>query len=276
MSDINAVQWFSYNGALLPKTPPHHNIELTKNEQHNLLATYNPYFIRWTSHFDTLDETSFWYILKDSPEELSEYSSKIRNQIKKGLRLCRIEKTDSSTIINEGYVVYKAAFDHYQTLQKPLNREDFQRSLTSLDHAWEFWSIRNDNGKMIGYSQNYIADNTCNYSTVKLHPDFLPLYPAYALFFTMNEHYLNSRKMAYIHDGTRSLAHQSNIQSFLIQKFHFRQAFCHLHVAYRRDIAIVVALLYPFRHLIKRLSNPLFQKISVLLKHEEIRRTDGQ
>lgn len=272
---MSPIIWKSYQGVLIPDTQPHHNIELSKNEQHKLLSTYNPYFIRWTSDFDTHHETPFWYIIKDTPEELSRYNSKIRNQIKKGLNLCCVEKIDCHTLIHEGYEVYSSAFDHYQTLQQPLNREHFEKSLSSLDNSWEFWSVRNDAGKLIAYSQNHIVDNICNYSTVKLHPDFLPLYPAYALFFTMNEYYLNIRKMAYVHDGARSLAHQSNIQSFLIQKFHFRKTYCTLHVAYRHDIAIIVMLLYPFRSFITLLSNPLFQKISILLKHEEIRRSDG-
>jgi hypothetical protein len=272
---MSTIKWKNYQGALIPNTPPHPNITLSPQEQKQLLKKSGAYFLRWTSDFDTPQETSFWYILKDKPEGLETYNSKIRNQIKKGLHLCRVQICTVTLIMNEGYDVYQKAFNHYHTVQQPSDKSSFQKTLLSLKGDWEFWEIRNDAGKLIGYSQNYIADNTCNYSTVKLDPDFLPLYPAYALFYTMNVHYLNERHMRYIHDGSRSLSHETNIQDFLCNKFKFRKAYCKMDIAYRNDIAIVVTLLYPFRHLIKHLHNPLFQKLSVLLRHEEIRKTYG-
>lgn len=273
--EYNAIQWFNYRGTLLPNTPPHHNITLSAQEKKQLLKKSGAYFLRWTTDFDTLQETSFWYIIKDTQEGLETYNSKTRNQIKKGLRLCHVEKITRNVILNEGYEVYRKAFDHYQTVQKQVEQNVFQSALSSLEENWEFWSVRNDSGKLIAYSQNHILDNTCNYSIIKLDPDFLSLYPAYALFFTMNDYYLNTRRMRYVHDGTRSIAHQTNIHNFLCDKFNFRKAYCTLHLAYRPDIAIMVKILYPFRHFIHSISYPLCQKLSVLFKHEEIRRANG-
>lgn len=273
--NYKSIDWYFYRNALLPQVSPHQNISLTHYEEKELLKLTKAYFLRWTSNFDAPEETRFWYIIKDTQEGLETYTSKIRNQIKKGLRLCHIEKTDRDVIINEGYRVYRLAFDHYQTVQKPLDENVFQNSISTLEGTWEFWSVRNDAGTLIAYSQNHILDNICNYSIVKLDPNFLSLYPAYALFYTMNNHYLNTRHLRYVHDGTRNLAHQTNIQNFLCNKFNFRKAYCTLHLAYRTDIAILVKILYPFRRLIKTIPYALFQKLSVLLKHEEIRRTDG-
>ncbi len=273
--EYNAIQWFNYRGTLLPDTPPHHNITLSPQEQKQLLKKSGAYFLRWTSDFDTPQETSFWYIIKDKPEGLETYNSKIRNQIKKGLSLCHVQKCTVSLIMNEGYDVYQKAFEHYHTAQQPSDKSSFKKTLLSLEGNWEFWEVRNDTGALIGYSQNYILDTACNYSTVKLDPEFLPLYPAYALFYTMNLHYLNERHMRYVHDGSRSLAHETNIQDFLCSKFKFRKAYCKMGIAYRNDIALFVKLIYPFKNLFSTMDINIMKKITTLLKHENIRRKDG-
>ena len=82
--------------------------------------------------------------------------------------------------------------------------------------------------------------------------------------------YINKKKFKYIHNGTKSIAHHTNIQDFLIKKFKFRKAFCHLHVLYRRDVEVLVNLLYPFRYIISRIDINFFQKLGIVLKQEEI------
>jgi len=91
----------------------------------------------------------------------------------------------------------------------------------------------------------------------------------------MNRYYLNEKNFLYVSDGARSISHQTNIQDFLIEKFKFRKAYCKLNVIYKKDIEILVNTLYPFRELIYKNKNNLFQKLSVLLKQEEIRKSYG-
>lgn len=268
----NSLQWFSYHGALLPNTPPHHNITLSLQEQKQLLKKSGAYFLRWTSDFDTPTESSFWYIIKDSAPSLEELSANTRSKIRRGLKNCSITLVDKKVIIQEGYEVYIKAFNRYKTFQQPLTQSEFQKNLLSLNTMWEFWSVRNQHGVLIAYSQNYLQNTTCNYSTIKFDPDFLSLYPAYALFFTMNDHYLNIRKMRYIHDGARSIVHHSNIHNFLCNTFKFRKAYCRLHLSYRWDIALLVTLLYPFKPIVTYFYHSITQKLAILLHQETIRR----
>tara|TARA_B110000459_G_C16091660_1_gene265434 strand:- start:108 stop:500 length:393 start_codon:yes stop_codon:yes gene_type:complete len=127
---------------------------------------------------------------------------------------------------------------------------------------------------MIGYSQNKIAENYCDYSTIKFHPDYLKLYPSYALFFTMNQYYLNENEYKYVNDGARSMSHETNIQSFLIQKFRFRKAYCKLHIQYHPLINILIFILFPFRLLIIKSNNTLLHKIGVVLMQEELHKAN--
>ncbi len=89
----------------------------------------------------------------------------------------------------------------------------------------------------------------------------------------MNKYYLNEKNFLYVSDGARSLSHQTNIQDFLIRKFRFRKAYCRLHIVYRKDIEFLVNVLYPLKNIIYKSNNKILQKIGVLLKHEEIRRS---
>lgn len=269
---MNTIKWKNYQGALIPNTPPHHNINLSFQEQKHLIKKSGAYFLRWTNDFDSPKKTSFWYIIKDSTSSLEELSANTRSKIRRGLKNCSVILIDKEIISKEGYEVYKKAFERYKTFQKPLTQNEFQLNLLSLDNAWEFWGVRNQKGVLIAYSQNYVQNNTCNYSIIKFDPDFLFMYPAYALFFTMNNFYLNTKQMEYVHDGARSIAHKSNIHDFLCNTFHFRKAYCKLYIFYRSDIAFLVTLLYPFRTFIDYFDHSFLRKLSVLLHQECIRR----
>jgi hypothetical protein len=89
----------------------------------------------------------------------------------------------------------------------------------------------------------------------------------------MNRYYINEQKFLYVNDGARSISHDTNIQNFLIDKFHFRKAYCKLNIIYRWDIGLIITILYPFRKITTKSGNSLFKKIAVLLRQEEIRRS---
>ena len=150
--------------------------------------------------------------------------------------------------------------------------DEFENEISELEGEWEFWGIFHEN-KMIGYCQNKVIDDYCDYSTIKFHPDYLKLYPSYALFYTMNKYYLNEKKFKYVNDGARSISHETNIQEFLMQKFQFRKAYCKLHVQYSSKIKFILNILYPFQSLICFLRFGVFKKINVLLFQEKIRRS---
>jgi len=278
MIKYKGVSWRNYHYALIPATPPHIEINLNEAEAKELLKISGAYFVRWASKWDIKQKTEFWYIIKDVEENLEQYSSNKRRQIRKGLKNCIVKKVDNTTIANDGYEVYKSAFLSYKKNYLPLlSYEEFKKNILNATKC-DFWAVyEREGGKMIAYSQNIIDDNSVTYSTIKFHPDYLKLYSSNALFFKMNEYYLNEKKYRYVSDGARSISHDTNIQEYLEYKFNFRKAYCKLHVVYRWDIKIVVNMLYPFRNLIYKLNNKLnnkiYHKLAVLLKQEEIRKS---
>jgi len=272
MIEYKGVIWFRYQGALLPRVSPHQEVLLTDKEAKELLKLSRAFFLRYTNEWDR-EESEFWYVIKDKKEGLETYKSKVRNQIKKGLTNCIVKKVDKETIANSGYSVYIEAFKNYLTFQKSMSENNFKRSI--LSSTDDFWAVYNKENILIAYANNVIEENMCHYSSMKFHPKFLTLYPSYALIYTMNEYYLNQKKYFYVSDGARSIAHDTNIQDFLIKKFNFRKAYCRLNIVYQKDIAVLVKVLYPFRGIISRFNLSVFSKITVLLKQEEIRRSYG-
>ena len=272
MIKLQNLEWYFYHGALLPKVPPHFNVVLSKKEQKYLLKKSKAFFLRYTNEWDR-ERSDFWYVVKDEKEGLETYKSKIRNQIKKGLKNCEVLKVSQKEIVKDGYEVYLSAMKNYNTDLSIISKEQFQNSKTD-DKNYDIWAVyEKRTGKMIAYSSNKIENRSCNYTEIKLHPKYLSLYPSYALFYEMNHYYLEEKGYMYVHDGTRSISHDTNIHTFLIDKFKFRKAFVKLNVIYRWDVKLFVVLLYPLRKFISKVSHPIFKKISVVLKQEEIRRS---
>lgn len=265
--------WNQYQGALIPVLPPHIPMEVGEEERLELIGKYKPYFIRWTTRWDCDGETGFWYVIKDHREELAEYSSKIRNTIKKGIHLFEARIISREFLKNAGYEIYIRAFSRYHTTQKPMTEVDFHLQIEQLFDIgeWEFWGVfEKSTGNFAGYSMNWIYEQSCEYKTIKTDPAYLKDSSNYLLIHAMNKHYLNDRQFLYVNDGSRSLLHESNIQEFLQNKFHFRKAFCQLHIHYNPLLSRAVKLLFPFRKMIYSLKGSLPGKASTLLKHEEI------
>ena len=266
------INWIKYNGALIPERPPHFKVDVNETEVLKSVVKEKVFFARWTTKFDCEHETEFWYVICDQQLEITDYSKNTRNQIRRGLRRCEVRLIKKEEVIKDGFESYHAAFLSYNTHLDPKTEMEFQEEIKLLSDNWEFWGIYNE-GKLIGYCQNRVVGDYCDYSTIKFHPDFLKLYPSYALFYTMNQYYLNEKKFKYVNDGARSISHETNIQSFLIQKFKFRKAYCKLNIVYSDRVGLLIKVVYPFRIILKLLNFGPFTKLNILINQEKIRRS---
>ncbi len=262
--------WRKYNGSLIPLTPPHIEVDVTGIEKK--IQEEDAYFARWTSNFDQKDISELWYVICDNKLELTDYSRNTRSKIRRGLKQCEVKMITKDILQENGYDCYSSAFSKYNTHLSPKIITQFQEEINSFDDSWDFWGIYHED-ILIGYSQNKIIDDYCDYSTIKFHPDYLRCYPSYSLFFTMNQYYLNEKNFKYINDGARSISHETNIQTFLIDKFRFRKAYCKLNIIYSTKVRLLLSLLYPFRLIVGFLKFGLFIKLNILLKQEKIRRS---
>jgi hypothetical protein len=214
-------------------------------------------------------------VIKEYFGGLEELSANTRSKIRRGQKRNIVRQVDAEYISQFGYEVYLHAFKQYNTFIEPMVPKYFEEYIRSKK-SYKYWGVFDkQNNKLVAYSENFIEDDICHYSTIKFHPAFLKNYTSYILFYEMNRYYLETKKMRYVNDGARSISHETNIQKFLIEKFKFKKAYVKLHIAYRRDVGLAVKLLYPLKGMIGKIEHPLANKVSVILKQEFIRRSFG-
>ena len=262
--------WRKYNGSIIPLTPPHIEVDTIGIEKK--IKEENVFFARWTSDFDCKEEKEFWYVICDYKLDISDYSKNTRSKIRRGLKNCHVRLVSKSEIIANGFDAYNAAFLNYRSHFHPKTEREFKDEIINLSNEWEFWAIYIER-KMIGFSQNRVIGDYCDYSTIKFHPDYLRFYSSYALFYTMNQYYLNEKNFQYVNDGSRSISHDTNIQEFLIQKFKFRKAYCTLNIIDSYKIKLLIYVFFSFRLILSMLNFGFFIKLNILLNQEKIRRS---
>lgn len=100
---------------------------------------------------------------------------------------------------------------------------------------WTFAVYLKGTNEAVAVAQNTVTSSYCYYNTLKAKPSALhnSTYPYYGLIYEMNNYYLGTLELKYVCDGARTITSHSNIQGFLEDKFHFRRAYCRLHIVYR-------------------------------------------
>ena len=231
------------------------------------------FFVRNVYDFDAVENSSFWFVIKDNFGGLEELTASARRDVRKSLRCYDIEPISADRLRAEGYRIFADAQQTYKVKCDVVSREAFDALINRYiaEGDKEFWgAISKDSGALVAVAICTIKQRSCEYSTLKCLPSALKdgSQPYYGLIYRMNEYYLSERGMRYVNDGARSLTNHSNIQPFLIQKFKFRKAYCRVNVVYKWYIGLLVKLLYPFRSWI------LLSKAKSLLTMEAIARGD--
>jgi hypothetical protein len=232
-------------------------------------------YIRWENDFDSLTDSPWWHIIKDkdSGYTLDSYSSKVRNQIRRGLRSYYC-KPISPVYVAHNYKIYFSAFESYDTFEHRCSEAEFISNLRTLPSSTEFWGVFSVNDDtLVGFSENYIQSGTCFFNSIWILPVDVKQYAAYVLFYDMIAHYLGDREFDYVSDGAKSLSHSTQIHHFLESKFGFRKAYTRLRVEYVPWLRLLVYIMYPFKGLLYRFNFSCFKKISILLHMETIRRS---
>ena len=266
----NNINWKLYQGALVPDVAPHINIELNEEDKTFLLKESNAFFLRYTNDWDCYKETDFWYVINDKLCHIEDYSAKTRKHIRKGISECEISILDNKSFIAaDGYIVYSEAMKHYNGFLTIISKENYDENILNCED--EFVCVFYQN-KMIAYRQVRLMGNSAEFKVSKSIPEYQKYYPNYLMFFYCTQHYIGDIGVNYTCSGAKSLSHETNIQTLLISKFNYRKAYCRLNVVYRKDIGIVVKLLYPFKSILEKIKIKPVEKLVVLLRHEEIRR----
>jgi len=264
----DGIYWRIYRRALRPASPVPTFVNINVATSRRLLAESKAHFMRWSS--DPSDqETSWWWMVCDE-YELSQLSSKMRNQTKRGYRECSVRRISGEWLAMNGYECYKAAFSRYRHAI-PISEDDFRSHTLQRDvyeSVFEFWGVFVAD-RLVGYTECIVeGEKGVATNVIKYDPGYLRYYPSYAMMDTLLRHYVAERGLP-ISNGTRSISHDTNMQDFLL-KFGFRRQYCRLNVQYRHSIGSAVLLLYPFRKLLPAWG--AINSVKTLLLQEKLRR----
>ena len=261
---IKGYEFTKSNKMLFPTFSPNTKVNLDRKDILKALKSYNCYLARFVSEFDNPKFSKFWYVIKDTYIPLENFSSNTRNQIRKGLKFCETKKVSFETYKKECYEVYRKSILHYNSI--PVSKEKFER-IHVPEESREYWIVYEKETQIpIAYSCNLIQEKTCNYTFIKYDPDYLSLYPSYALHYEMDRYYLEDRKMKFVNMGAKTLYHETSVQDFVIKKFKYRRAYCKLNIIYRPIVGIGVKILFPFRKIVYKMK---VSKLNALLKQHE-------
>lgn len=246
---------------------PHLEAELSSDEVAAFFCK-GGFMFRNVFDFNRKEPTEFWYVIKDSFGGMEELGDRTRTSVRKSLRTYHFRIVDKQEVVKYGYPIYLKALKNYKVTAVAQTRDEFEKWIESCTENCEFWMIfSKETGEAVGYSINTLHEGCAEYNQIKVNPDFLGnTYPFYGLFYEMNRHYLEEKKLRYVIDGARSLTEHSHIQTFLIDRFNFRKAYCAVKIHYRQPFKTAVMLLYPFRRLFRD------QRFVGIFRMEEIRR----
>lgn len=245
--------------------------ELLSSEEANALLKKRGLMVRNTYDFDTKEETSFWFIVKDHLENISELPFSARRNIRRALRFYNIRKINVNEFSEKALPIINSAQKSYKVKSKVTSKKEFDKEIEQYkkDDNKEFWIVeRRSDNEAVAIAINTIKEDSCEYDTMRCKAEALKdrTYPYYGLIYIMNNHYLGERKLRYVNDGSRTVTEHSSFQDFLIHNFKFRKAYCKLKIHYKCWLSVVIKVLFPFRNIIP------IRNIKGILKMEEYSR----
>lgn len=279
----NISGWRYYNHAAIPTTAPHEEPDLTpvKDESIWRIDGKKPLFVRYTTNWDCGYDTGWWYVIKDTPFDISTLKTKRRYEITKAMRFFDVKEIINPTEYAEAFAyVQEQAFSAYPLKYRPkFNKNTFINSLNGLYKKIKVGSIKvfaafyKETSELAGYSYIIVNKKYVDFAVQKTNPAFEKFNVNAALVYGVLEAFKDKLLSGcYICDGARSINHETHFQDYLEKYFGFRKSYCNLNLTYLPLCKLMVALLFPFRNFVEKLGFRigLFHQISAILKMEEI------
>lgn len=273
------LKWRYYNHAIIPAVAPHEAADERSLQDEDLWKPADdearPLLARWTTDFDCPEPTDWWYIIKDAPFRLSDVKANYRYKINKGLKHFEIRAVNPLDYAEGLYQVYLEAQASYPAKNRRMvDRDRFAADLEEWRGNLTLAAFSRDSGVIAGYIFVGVHAGYVSLSVQKARPSQEKNQVNAALVYSLLDYFqLELSEGIYIMDGERSVFHETHFQDYLIKYFGFRKAYSRLHIRYRRDVRLMIAVLYPFRKLFGHFSGSrLLSQISSVLTMEEIAR----
>lgn len=271
--------WRYYNHAAIPTTLPHEHPDISPIEDGSIWKLDgSPLLARWTTDFDCGYETNWWYIIKDTPFDISALKAKRRYEINKGVKNFEAIVIDPTNYGEELYSVQIAAFSAYPPKYRPtVDKKAFMDNVQNWKQYIVIGAFCRESDELCGYALlRKESDNYIGFSVLKTNPRHEKNGVNAALVEAIMREFdplLSSG--GYICDGARSINHETAFQDYLEKYFGFRKAYCRLHVEYNPKLKWLMKLLFCARKLLSKLDGiGIVHSLNSILRMEEICRNE--
>ncbi|MCI8748638.1 hypothetical protein EBB54_15495 [Schaedlerella arabinosiphila] len=273
------IGWEYYNHAAIPTCAPHEipNLKLIENGSIWKIRGGIPLLARWTTEWDCGYETNWWYVIKDNPFQMEDVKSKIRTQIRKGIKNFQCEEIRAKEYAEEIYqVLIKANSSYEKQFVKNYNKEKTIKSIAGWPDEIRVWGAFNAEKQLCAYTSVADKDTFFKIISHKSSPESERYQVNLAILFKVLQD-LNSEigKGKYICNGERTINHKTNFNEYFEKYFHFRKSYCKLNLRYRKGIGIIVSILYPVRKRLEHYSYfRLIQSLNAVMYMNAIMKGD--
>ncbi len=268
--------WRYYNYAVVPTSAPHEEVDITPIKNNTIWNDYkNLILARWTTDFDCQEETNWWYVIKDTPFDISHLKSKRRYEINKGIKNFIVREIVPSDYCEAIWKISVAAYETYPKSYRPqIIHDKYINTISKWKYYKTYGAFSVSDGALCGYACLLKEGKYIDFCMMKAFPEREKYGLNAAMVYTIlhdHEDFLSGE--GYICDGARSIQHETAFQDYLEKYFEFRKAYCRLHIVYAPRYKHIISMAYSCRRLIKKFNRfPIIGKINALLKMEEINR----
>jgi hypothetical protein len=270
------VNWYDYKGFLRPAYLPHKVPEISQSNAIGALRQSGCPFARWDAGFGSVSTSNWWHVIKRSGYCFDSLSGNTKSKIKRGSKRLEARRLTPSEVEHQGWSLFLNASRRFGSNQfMPTERFFRSQILAAIQHpnCFEYFGVFFGD-KLVGLSENHLQSNGCLWDNIWYDPDHLGDYSSYLLTHSMLEYYLNGENYEFVSDGSRSIYHQTNVQTFFIDKFKFQPEYTNLHIAYSGVFGMLVRIAYPFRQQVKYFNRgnrfPILNKADAILRQHEL------
>jgi len=272
------TDWKKYGPAwLLDRVPHADNMDITKDAVKKLLSSSSGVFARWTTNFDKSTKREWWWCIKDDEVHLEQFTAKQRYRINKGLKMIEVTRVagdEAHKYAESLYVLAQKKLEEYPSKYRPkVEKEEYINAIIQNANVQDYWiCCDKESGIFCGYAKCMFKEDIVLLAGVKVLQPYMNKEVNAVLIYKICEYYINQRQKRYVCDGERNIKHETSYQEYLCRVLNFRYAYCDLHILYKSYLGVLVKLLFPFKNLLKKLSDKsqLLYNIYCILEQERI------
>lgn len=231
--------------------------KLSKKEIKELRSLYpKALYVRNIYDFDYPEETNYWCVILDKFYDIDDIPSKsTRKNLRKALSVYTYQLASKEEMLQYGYQIECEGSQRIGIAPR-FTKDGFEEFVEGVYARKNvFWigyhteSMTPAMWELLSIKTDYIME-----SSERLSYKFTKNNPTYGLNWAIAQYYLKEKGYKYIEAGEKSLSEHSNVQDFLIDKFCFRKAYCHLQVWMHPLLRTALFLAQPFKKFLSKKS----------------------